>query len=217
MYEQHKKKCNEYTSYLGGLVYCKKCGAKYAKGTGSTRKKGVYNYYYGCYSRSKRVPKMVKDPNCKNKNWKMHDLDNIIIEEIKKLVVDPEYFHVIKNAKDEKSDTPNKIDILKKEIAKLDDQISRFMDLYGIGKFTIDQVSNKIDPLNEQMKTLEKELEGLNATTDTMSREEMLEIASTFAEALEGGDINEIRLVIETLISYIEIDNDDVFIHWRFC
>lgn len=216
MYEEHKKKCNEYTSYLGGLVYCKKCGAKYAKGTGTTRKKGVYNYYYNCYSRSKRVPKMVKDPNCKNKNWRMNDLDNIIIEEIKKLAVDPEYFHVIKNAKDEKSDTPNKIDIIKKEIDKLDDQISRFMDLYGIGKFTIDQVSGKIDPLNEQKKTLEKELEGLNATTDTMSQEEMLEIASTFAEALEGENINEIRLVIESLISYIEIDNDDVYIHWKF-
>ena len=216
MYEQHKKKCNEYTSYLGGFIYCKKCGAKYAKATGTTRKKGVYNYYYSCYSRTKRVPKMVKDPNCKNKTWRMDDLDNLIIEEIKKLAVDPEYFHVIKNAKNENADTPNKIDILTKEINKLDDQISRFMDLYGIGKFTIDQVSSKIDPLNEQKKTLEKELEGLNATTEKMSQEEMLEIASTFAEALEGGDINEIRLVIESLISYLEIDNEDVFIHWKF-
>ena len=216
-YAEHTKKTQNQTTYLGGMLYCKRCGARYAKQAGNRWKGQEPPLYYCCYSRSKKVKKMVKDPNCKNKNWKMHDLDNIIIEEIKKLVVDPEYFHVIKNAKDEKSDTPNKIDILKKEIAKLDDQISRFMDLYGIGKFTIDQVSNKIDPLNEQMKTLEKELEGLNATTDTMSREEMLEIASTFAEALEGGDINEIRLVIETLISYIEIDNDDVFIHWRFC
>ena len=90
------------------------------------------------------------------------------------------------------------------------------MDLYGIGKFTIDQVSSKIDPLNEQKKALEKELEGLNATTEKMSQEETLEIATSFSEVLDRKDINEIRLAIESLIYYIEIDNEDVYIHWKF-
>lgn len=216
MYEEHKKKCSGQTTYLGGFLYCKHCGGKYAKQSGTTRKKGVYNYYYGCYSRSKKVAKMVKDPNCKNKNWKMHELDNIVISEIKKLAVDPEYYHVIRKEKSDRLDAPSKIDVLKTEIDKLDDQISRFMDLYGIGKFTIDQVSSKIDPLNEQKKALEKELESYNATTQTMTKEETLEIASSFSDVLETGDINKIRLTIETLISFIEIDNDDIFIHWKF-
>ena len=90
------------------------------------------------------------------------------------------------------------------------------MDLYGIGKFTIDQVSNKIDPLNEQRKGLEKELESLNATSGEMDEATTLEIATSFADILDRGDLNEIRLAIESLIYYIEIDNDDVCIHWKF-
>ena len=146
----------------------------------------------------------------------MEELDNIVIDSIKKLAVDPEYFHVIKNAKNENSDTPNKIDILTKEINKLDDQISRFMDLYGIGQFTIDQVSGKVDPLNEQKQALEKELESLNATSEQLTDEEVIEIVNSFAEIAESGDLNKMRLLLETLIYYIEIDEDDVYIHWKF-
>ena len=215
-FADHKKKSSGQTTYLGGFLYCKHCEGKFAKQGGKTRKPGVYNYYYACYSRSKKVPKMVKDPNCKNKYWKMGELDDLVINEIKKLATDPEYFHVIQREKAEASDSPNKIDIIKKEIANIDDQISRFMDLYGIGKFTIDQVSGKVDPLNEQKKGLEKELESLNADLNTMSEEEVREIVGTFSEVLERENLDEIRLAIETLISYIEIDNDDVYIHWKF-
>ena len=159
---------------------------------------------------------MIVDPNCKNKNWKMNELDTIIFDEIRKLATDPEYFHVIQREKAETSDSPNKIDILKKEIRNIDDQISRFMDLYGIGKFTIDQVSGKVDPLNEQKRGLEKELESLNADLDTMSEEAVQEIVSKFSEVMDRGEFNEIRLAIESLISFIELDNDDVYIHWKF-
>ena len=159
---------------------------------------------------------MIKDPNCKNKNWKMQELDNIIIDEIKKLAIDPDYIHELRSTKRDNDESPNKIEILKKEIASIDEQISRFMDLYGIGKFTIDQVSNKIDPLNDRKHSLEKELEVLNADADVMSEEETLEIVKSFADILDRGDLNEIRLAIESLLYYIELDEDDVYIHWKF-
>lgn len=205
------------TTYLGGLLYCKCCGGKFAKQQNSRKVEGRPPvWWYMCYSRSKKVKKMIKDPNCKNKNWKMIELDNIVLDEIKKLAMDPEYLHDIRRDKAKKSDEPNKIDILKEEIKKLDDQISRFMDLYGIGKFTIDQVSGKIDPLNDQKKILEKELENLNAELDVMSEEEVAEILSTFKEVIERSDYEEIRLIIDSLISYIEIENEDIYIHWKF-
>ena len=123
---------------------------------------------------------------------------------------------MIIDKKNESTDTPNKIEILKKEIEKIDNQISRFMDLYGIGQFTIEQVSDKINPLNEQKNGLVKELESLKGDIGTMSKEEVNTIAQSFAEILDRGDLNEIRLVIESLIYYIEVDNDDVYIHWKF-
>ena len=146
----------------------------------------------------------------------MTELDNIVLDEIKKLAMDPEYMHEIRRDKNEKSNEPNKIDIIKAEIAQLDEQISRFMDLYGIGKFTIDQVSGKIDPLNEQKQALEKELESINADSEVMTEEEVIGVLNTFDEVMERGDLDEIRLIISTLIYYIEIDEEDVYIHWKF-
>lgn len=215
-FAEHKKRCAGHTSYLGGMLYCKQCHARYAKQSGKKWKGNPAPLYYSCYSRTNKVPKMVKDPNCKNKNWKMKELDDIVFNEIRKLAKDPKHITDLKEKKKNSTDAPNKIDILRHEIEKIDDQISRFMDLYGIGKFTIDQVSSKVDPLNEQRRNLERELEQLNAESGVLPEEEAIEIIQSFGEVLDRNDFNEIRLTLETLINYIELDEDIVYIHWKF-
>lgn len=203
------------TTYLGGLLYCKQCGGKYAKNDWK-QPNGNTTKIYACYSRSKKVRKMVKDPNCKNKNWKRDELDQIVFDEIKKLALDSSYIHELRKEKVVTSDEPNKIDIIRKEIEKIDEQISRFMDLYGLGKFTIEQVDSKVDPLNDQKNALLKELALLNAELGAITEEEAIEILESFEEIIERGEFDEIRLLIESLIYYIELDNDDVYIHWKF-
>lgn len=213
---KYKKKRQGQTTYLGGLLYCKHCGGRYAKQSGRKWKNNEPPLYYVCYSRSHKVPKMIKDPNCKNKNWIMSDLDNIILNEIKKLTFDPEYFNEIQNKEAAKTDSGKKADILRKEIQKIDEQISRFLDLYGIGRFTIEQVSNKVESLNIQKQDLETELNTLSSEADILSKEQTLEIVKSFDVILENGNFDEIRFVIDSLIRYIELDNDDVYIHWKF-
>lgn len=215
-YAHHSKRCSGQTTYLGGMLFCKKCHARYTKQSGRKWKNNEPPIYYVCYSRNKKVPKMVKDPNCKNKNWKMGELDEIVFNEIRKLAKDPRHITDLREKKKNSTDAPSKIDILRHEIEKIDDQISRFMDLYGIGKFTIDQVSGKVDPLNEQRQNLERELELLNAEAGAISEEEAIEIIQSFGEVLDRKDFDEIRLTLETLIYYIELDEDLVYIHWKF-
>ena len=215
-FKLHGIKPGAQTTYLGGLLYCKHCKGKYTKQENSRRKPGKDPvYWYMCYSRCKKVKKMIKDPNCKNKNWKMLELDQIVFDEIRKLAMDPEFIHKARMERIKKIDT-GKIAILEKKIEQIDAQISRFMDLYGIGKFTIDQVSNKVDPLNEEKSKLEKELADLTAETGELTEEEAIQVVNKFEEILAGEDFNEIRLTIETLINHIVIDNDDVYIHWNF-
>ena len=146
----------------------------------------------------------------------MDDLNNLVFEEIRKFALDPEYIRTAQTEGKKDSDNQSKIDIIKKEIEKLDEQISRFMDLYGIGKFTIDQVSQKVDPLNEERNKLEKELESLTSDTAEITIEETIEIVKDLDEILARNDFNEIRMMIELLISYIELDDEDVYIHWKF-
>ena len=216
MYKLSGVKPGAQTTYLGGLILCKHCGGKYAKNSWPQRN-GSRTTVYGCYSRMRKMKKMIKDPNCKNKYWKMDELDNLVFDEIRKLAFDPEYFNEVKRyQRDKTAEEPGKIAILEKEIAKVDEQISRFMDLYGIGKFTIDQVSQKVDPLNETRNKLVKELEALNAESGRLTEEEAREIIDSFEDIAETEDFNKIRLMIESLINYIEIDNEDVYIHWKF-
>ena len=214
-YKEFYRKPGARTTYLGGILHCKHCGGKYTKTMGGSTKYGKI-YYYVCYSRSKKVKKMIKDPNCKNKNWRMEVLDEIVLNEIKKLAIDPEYIHALKEATPVETEEPDKIKIIQDEITSIDEQISRFMDLYGIGKFTIEQVSQKIDPLNDKRSALEKELKKLNSERGAISDERAIEIINSFEEILERGDFDEIRLVIESLIYYIELDEDNVYIHWKF-
>jgi len=204
------------TTYLGGLLYCKHCGGKYAKNTGRKWKGNTPPVYYCCYSRSKKVKAMIKDPNCKNKNWKMEELDSLIFDEIKKLAMDPDYISNARAEKAKNTDNAEKIAILEKEIKKLDEQISRFMALYGVGTFTIDQVSKEVEPLNIQRSGLVAELESLTVTDGELTEEETLQIVASFGDVLDRGDFNEIRLTLETLIYRIELDNDDAYIHWKF-
>lgn len=214
-YKEFYRKPGARTTYLGGMLYCKHCGGKYAKQLGGSTKYGKL-YYYCCYSRNKKVRKMIKDPNCCNKNWRMEVLDELVLNEIKKLAVDPDYLKTLKESAPVDSEATDKIKILQEEIINIDGQISRFMDLYGIGKFTIEQVSQKIDPLNDRRSALEKELAKLNSERGAISDERVAEIIDSFEDVLERGDFDEIRLVIESLIYYIELDNDDVYIHWKF-
>lgn len=215
-YAIHKKKSAGQTTYLGGMLYCKQCHARYAKQSGRKWKNNEPPLYYVCYSRNKKVPKMVKDPNCKNKNWRMKELDEIVFNEIRKLAKDPEHMTNLRREKEKNTVEPSKIDLIRREIENIDAQISRFMDLYGIGKFTIDQVSGKVDPLNDQKRNLERELDQLTADAGALSQEDAIEIIESFGDIIDRGDFNEIRLTLESLIYYIELDEDDVYMHWKF-
>jgi len=215
-FKQSGVKPGTQTTYLGGLLICKHCGGKYTKQAGRKWKGNAPPLYYTCYSRSKKVKAMVKDPNCKNKNWKMHELDEMVFAEIRKLAFDPDYIHEIRNAHIKETDVADKVALIEKEIAKLDAQISRFMDLYGAGSFTIDQVNGKVAPLNEQRSHLVSELEALTAESGELTVEETLQIVNNFDDVLARNDFDEIRLTVETLIDHIELDNDDLRICWKF-
>lgn len=216
-YKQTGGKSGVVTTYLGGLLFCKKCGGKYGKDSNGRRdKNGNKKYKYCCYSRSKKMKSLVKDPNCKNKNWNVSELDNIVLAEIKKLAINPDYIRQVQAQKIEKSDAAEQIKILRKEIKKIDEQISRFMDLYGVGQFTIEQVMGKVDPLNLQRYALNNEINYLSRTPGQLSEEETLEILSTIDEVIDGGDFKDIRNMIESLIHKIELDEDNVYIYWKF-
>lgn len=216
--EHHKnnRRLGKATSYLGGYLTCSCCGAKYGKTYGmSKRKDGTYSkrLYYKCNSRNKKCKELIKDPNCKNKTWRMDDLDNLVFGEIRKLALDPDYINEIKETKEE-DERPS---VIQKQIENIDGQISKLMDLYTIGGMPVDVLQERIYNLNDQRTKLENELENILAENEEkLTHADAMELVTSFADVLERGDFDEIRASIGALIDYIEIDNDDIVIHWNF-
>lgn len=200
-----------YSSMLGGMLYCKHCGGKYARqGNGN----GLY--YYSCYSRNKSMKRMIKDPNCKNKNYRMLDLDFMVISAITQLALDPDY---IEQMKDEKpvNNVSEKIKAINAEIDGIASQISNMMDLYSLGNMPIDVINKKVSDLNAKKTALEKELDSLEVP-DTEGEEMSIEQIQTLASVMNNKDLTleEKRNIVQSLIYYIEIDNEDVIVHWKF-
>ena len=204
---------NESSTLLGGIIFCARCGARYGKyKTGSPQ----YGFHlnYCCYSRSKRSGTMVMDPNCKNKIYRIEELDNIILNEIRKLAMDSEYLNSIKDPEPE--DNSATIATLQKQIDALSHQISRLMDLYSLGSFSIEELEAKIKPLQEQRTKLKEQVESLQSTRHTMTNDQVIHLIRSFNEALDKGTMADKRIIIDQLIDRIDIDGDDVIIHWNF-
>ena len=158
---------------------------------------------------------MIKDPNCNNKVYRIDDLDNIVFNEIKKLAIDPDYLQSIKQ-EHARSDIGQQIHAIENKINSINQQISRFMDLYGIGKFTMAELDEKTTPLQDQRSKLKKELESLTNESKKMPDEQIIKLATSFEDAIEHGTLEERRSIIEALINKIMIDGDDITIHWNF-
>ena len=195
-------------SLLGGILYCKNCGARYARQS--------YNgvYYYICYSRSKKMKKMIKDPNCKNKNYRIEELESAILGEIKQLVIDPNRIAQVRENRPV-TDATEKIKAITSEIAKIDTQISKMMDLYALGTIDLDVISEKVSNLNSTKTTLTKELDSLKVpvSESVMTDEEIRTIAGLMKDDLP---LEDKRNIVQSLIYYIEIDEDNIILHWKF-
>lgn len=193
---------------LGGILYCKNCGGRYARQD--------YNgvYYYICYSRSKKMKKMIKDPNCKNKNYRMEDLESAILKEIELLVIDPNRIEEVRENRPV-TDATEKIKAITSEIAKIDTQISKMMDLYALGTIDLDVISDKVSNLNKTKTTLQKELDSLRVpvSESVMTEEQIRTIAGLMKDDLP---LEDKRSIVQSLIYYIEIDEEKIIIHWKF-
>lgn len=202
---------------LAGLVYCGHCGARYfAKGNYSGRGENrYYRPYYTCYSRAKTNRAMVKDESCMNKSYFVGDLDEIIINEVKKLAYDPSYVDTLieQAAAEEK---PDENAIIEAKIADVDKQINRLLDLFQLGNIPTDNLMDRIDGLNKQKDQLLNQLTDDEDNGPRVSPTDALALLKKANEILDGDDAIKKREFLTSLINRIEIDGDDQIIHWAF-
>lgn len=200
-------------SLLQGFLYCGNCGARYyvKHNRGDLR-------YYTCYSRGKTARHMIKDPNCKNKNWNVTKLDPIVEGEIKKLAFDRSYFEeLIKKEAASKRQPVDEVNIIKTKITDLDRQINRLMDLYQKETMPLEMVSDRIEGLYQEKLALKKQLDGIaEESSYDFDREGVMAILSDIPLVWECADTEQKRLIMRSLINRIVINGEDIKIEWSF-
>ena len=211
---KHIKKDSKYL--LSGLVYCKNCGARYF-----VKKNPNGNLFYCCHSRAKVNKLMVKDPLCKNKNWKMEELEQAVYEEIKRLADNPHLLYELKKTPSDKEESEGHNPKVHEEVDNINRQIGTLMDLYQANDNTIqiEDVAQRIDELYQ------KKVELLNIIKPTKDKERYTKsfnvenarlIISDLPAAMREGNINMVRYSLLRLLDMIEVEGKKVCFHWSF-
>lgn len=189
---------------LSGLIRCNRCGARYSGNHG----------YYKCYSRAKGNPRYVKDPNCKNDNWVIDELDSLTIAAIRELLDNNELLDsAIENARPSFEDTANEIEIAAR-LKEIEAQISRLLDLYQIGSIPTETLSSRIQTLDQEKKAFTALLEKKEDSFEER-KQAFLENIQNFRDHFDGSDLDTQRLLIRSIIESISVDGRNLSIQWR--
>lgn len=204
------------TKYLlAGLLFCARCGARYAV----KHNYGGYKYYT-CYTRAGTVKRMMKAEHCDNKNWRLDELEAIVEHEVSRLLFDHCFYEaLVKSKKAKAADAPKGGgDVLRRKIAELDKNIGRMMDLYQEERIPVDVLPARIDKLHREKVALEGQLAAIEPPKPKWDFDDdsFNELLADCATIWESAGPEEKRQVITSLIRRITLDGEHVDIEWAF-
>jgi len=186
---------------LSSLVFCARCGARYSANHG----------YYKCYSRAKSNMKFVIDPDCRNDNWKIEDLDALVIDQAEHMVSQNDVLDYVFGANKENRPAIDKAAI-QNRLTEIDKQESKLLDLYQIGSIPFESITARLNGLASEKAALQKELKKEN---DTSAGERFLDAVRAYREGFQFGDTDTRRLLLSSIVERVTIDGRSVKVHWR--
>lgn len=189
---------------LAGLVKCKRCGATY--GTRS----GGGHYYLCCYSRTGYVPEMVKDKDCRNKNWRLDGMVKVVESELFSLIYDKNYYN---QKMREKHDADLNTNLVQKEIDRLDRRIDKIMELMLDEDLQIAALKDKLIATNNE----KAQLQDLLRDNQKPDKSELVkETVKEIKESWEDLSVEKKNELLRRLIKVIWVDGSSLLIQWNF-
>lgn len=187
---------------LSGLVYCGRCGARYSANHG----------YYKCYSRAKSSRKFIVDPNCKNDNWIISDLDDLVVSQVEVLVNNPTALDTVMRA----AETSRTVKVdkakLRRRVSEIDKQVDRLIELYQFSAIPMETLTERVNALDVEKRSL---AEQINAPDEVPMKTLFLSALEDFRTGFSGGDIDARRAMLSSLISRVTIEGQAVSVSWR--
>lgn len=187
---------------LSGLLYCERCGARYSGAHG----------FYKCYSRSKTSKTQVIDPSCKNDNWKIEELNQIVLQTIFNFLENPTMLNETLNTHAEEM-KPDYTAITKR-IHEIDSQVEKLVDLYQVSAIPMDNLTRRVTDLNTEAAALRRQLEEASSAPPD-STESFLTAMARFSNEFEDSPLETKRLLVSMLVKKIVLGGKSVKIVWR--
>ena len=194
---------------LTGLMFCGKCGGRYY-----LRNSGKYSYY-ACYSRTKQMKNMIKDPNCMNKIWKAPELDALVDSKRRELLQSPKMAAELAASRPKKTPAVSSNANIEKRIRDIDKQISKLMELYQMDDIPAELLGGKINKLYGERTALQETLLP-DEEPSAIPFDLVKELIADAAQIWDYADELQKRRILQSLISKIVITEDDVEIEWAF-
>ena len=158
---------------------------------------------------------MVKDPNCKNRNWKAGELEPRVEEKVRELLRSPEMAEEIAAAsKPKASVSVNNIEI-EKRVREIDRQIGKLMELYQRDDIPTDVLGESINKLYNEKTALQASLEPVLDDNNTLF-DLVQELLADAAQVWDFADEAQKRRILQSLIRRITLKDDDIKIEWVF-
>jgi len=160
---------------FSGILKCKCCGSYMRPKSGTSKDaNGKTKYYYSCVNKEKS-----RGHNCNSRNVYGNDLDNNIIEEIKKIFVpNSEVYKELKKMQFSKNDTSvDEINSLEKKLNKNNEETKAVIDKMKY----ID--ASLMDVINAELKRLKEKEEKLTSQIEEFKKKSIKENNAISTEA----------------------------------
>ena len=159
---------------------------------------------------------MVKDPNCKNKHWKMAELETLIENRVRELLHSPELVAEIAESQQKKPTVVNQNNVsIEKRIREIDKQINKLMELYQQDGIPANLLGESINKLYNEKTALQAAIEPVEELTETPF--DLVEaLIADAAQVWDFADKAQKRRILQSLIRKITLTDDIVDIEWNF-
>lgn len=192
-------------SLFGGLITCGKCGEPYTTYSYKVKTKSKGNYYVRSYiCRARRFPGEYED-KCFNETYKNVVLEGLFKKELNKIITDQLLSVDIKR--------PDKQKNYELAIKRIDEKISRLVDLYEDGEMNKETLNSRIAKRNEEKEQLlDKQSLDLQNELVRIDLNEIDDLVMDFDKL----DFSDKRALIEKVLNGIIINDDEVIFDWHF-
>jgi site-specific DNA recombinase len=201
---------------LSGLLFCGDCGARMSIRQWGWKSSKVNKYI--CYSVSRCSKRMIKSDSCSNRkeHFTVSDLDALVLEEIKKLALDPASLDVL--VEESAGEAPPDLEAFRERLGNVEKQITRLLNLYQTGIVGLEEIQDRLSVLKEERKAAQNCLDEAEAEdSGKMSKGEAAAALASLSGIIEAGDSDGLFALVHSLIEKVVVLNGNVTIYWAFC